>query len=112
SRGVIVVAEDHDVGLFLLLEALHPLVAVEDRFPVFLLGSAVIECGADRGDVAGGDASGDASHQFFPLIERLPSMGRPPARIIAAYSSAVMPVIEPTAFCVDHPSVFDSLTRK
>ena len=39
-------------------------------------------------------------------------MGRPPARIIAAYSSGVMPVIEPTAFCVLQPSVFDSFTRK
>jgi hypothetical protein len=45
-------------------------------------------------------------------MERLPSGERPPARIIAAYSSGVMLVIELTAFCVVQPSVLDSLTRK
>src|SRR5690606_6581429 len=111
-RSVVVVAEDDDVGLFALLEALHPFVTVENRLPVFLLRAPLVERGADGGNVAGGNAGGNAGHQLPSLIERFPSIGRPPARIIAAYSSAVIPVIEPTAFCVDQPSVLDSLTRK
>jgi hypothetical protein len=109
---VVVVAQDDDVGLLGLLERLDPFVGVEDRLPIRLLGAALVERGADRGDVAGGDPRGDPSHQLLPLIERLPSIERPPARIIAAYSSGVIPVIEPTARCALQPSVFDSLTRK
>src|SRR5690606_26502252 len=109
---VVVVAEDDDVRLFALLEALHPLVTVENRLPVFLLRSPLVERGADGGNVAGGNAGCSAGHQLPSLIDGLASIGPPPARIIAAYSSAVIPVIEPTAFWVDQPSVLDSLTRK
>ena len=58
------------------------------------------------------DAGGDPRHYFFPRMDRWPSGERPPARIIAAYSSGVMSVIELTAFCVVQPSVLLSLTRK
>ena len=101
-----------DVGLLVLLEFLDPVVGVEDRLPVLVLVAALVERGADRRHVAGGDAGGDARHYFLPLMLRWPSGERPPARIIAAYSSGVMPVIELTAFWVVQPSVFESLTRK
>jgi hypothetical protein len=61
--------------------------------------------------VAGGDARRDPRHQPWSRFDLCPSGERPPARIIAAYSSGVIPVIDPTAFCALQPSVFDSLTR-
>src|SRR5690606_39325694 len=63
-----------------LHDALPIFVAVEDRLPVLLLRASMIERGADGGNVAGRDAGGNAGHQLPSLIERFPSMGRPPAR--------------------------------
>ena len=110
--GVIVVAQDDHVRILALLEILDPVVGVEDGLPVFVPVAALVERRADGRDVAGRDPRGDPRHQFLPRIERCPSGERPPARIIAAYSSGVIVVIELTAFWVVQPSVFDSLTRK
>jgi hypothetical protein len=62
AGGVIVIAQDDDVGLFLKLPLFHPLVAGEHRLPIFLVRLAHVEGGADGGNVAGRHAGSDASH--------------------------------------------------
>src|SRR5688572_11154276 len=90
ARVIVVNEQDHVGGV-----GSHPppgeFVALEDRRPVRLVELAEIERGADRRDVRGRNACGDARHQ--------PAFGeRPPLSIIRAYSSWLMPVIEAAAY--------------
>jgi hypothetical protein len=109
--GVVVVAQDDHVGVFAPLELLDPLVGVEHRLPVLVLVAPLVERRADRRDVAGGDARVIRATTSCPGSSV--AFGRaPPARIIAAYSSGVMSVIELTAFWWSSRRCCDSLTRK
>jgi hypothetical protein len=65
-RGVVVINQYDDVGLLLLLESLHPIIAIEHGLPVDVARLAVVESGADGGDVAGRNASGNARHVSGP----------------------------------------------
>src|SRR5690606_24982681 len=113
--GVVVVDQDHHVGHVLgpgdpLLDRL---VAAEHRAPVVVAGLAGLDRRTQRGDVARSDAGGNAGHDQRPsLIERTPSGERPPLSIISAYSSWVIPVIEPAANWKLFLSVEKSLDRK
>src|SRR5574337_1094114 len=119
--GVIVVDEEDHVRLLRLLPLLVEVVSGEDGLPVSLLGLAVVEGSADRGNVGGIERGGDAGHGRGVLevrmkisgerqslrgrcaspsspILRLPSIDRPPLTIMSRYSCSLMPVIEP-AIC-------------
>src|SRR5664280_1432912 len=113
GRGVIVIDEHDDVRPVFGKTHVGPFVSGEDRAPVVVAGLAEVQSRADRRNVAGGNASSDARHGSFPsLIERTPMGERPPATIIAVYSSTVMPVIDAAACTKLLPSVAKILARK
>src|SRR5256886_10484772 len=60
--GVIVVDQQDDVRLLLRDPALGELITGEHRSPVRILRLAVVDRGADRRDMRGGDAGSDAGH--------------------------------------------------
>ena len=60
--GVVVVDQDHHVGLLRFLPLLRPVIAGEDRAEVIVAGLALIDRHAQQRDMAGADASGNAGH--------------------------------------------------
>jgi hypothetical protein len=66
--GVVVVDQEHDVGLVVLHPLLGEFVALEDRLPVGFLGLAQVQGRADGGHVRGVDGCGDAGHGQAPFF--------------------------------------------
>src|SRR3954469_2463334 len=60
--GVVVEAEEEDIGLLLRQPLRHRLVALEERLPVGIALLALVERHRDRGHVGGANAANDASH--------------------------------------------------
>ena len=113
---VVVDQEDH-VGSVVGHPLLGDLVAFEQRLPVSLVVFPQVKRCAYRGDMRGEDAGGDLGHQLLCTFlvsptYRLPSTERPPASIIAAYSSCVMPVMLAAMYWKLLPSVAPILARK
>src|SRR3954465_2675137 len=89
--GVVVEAEEEDIGLLLRQPLRHRLVALEERLPVRIALLALVERHRDRGHVGGADAANDASHGglFYLSLPRgwrpvrkgtRPSAKQPPRR--------------------------------
>src|SRR6266404_5535579 len=71
SRGVIVVDQEYDIRLLLRDPAFGEVVAGKHRRPIGIPCFAVVERRANRRDMRGRDASGDASHYSNSLLQRL-----------------------------------------
>ena len=70
--GMVIIDQDHDIGLFLRDPLPRPVIAGEQRLPIRLGGLLEVHGSADGGHMAGGDAGSDAGHQRFSLMERTP----------------------------------------
>src|SRR3954447_25449367 len=66
--GMIIVDQKNDVRLVILQPLLGIFVALEDPLPIWLARLAEVERRADRGDVRGVDAVGNAGHYFFSSV--------------------------------------------
>ena len=71
--GVVVVGEDDDVGVGIVDPLARPLVPLEERPPVGRVLFAVVDGGADRRHVGGGDTVENLSHWGF--VRRRSSSG-------------------------------------
>ena len=113
-RSVIVVDQHDDVRHVVGDPALAELVALEHRLPVRLRGLAEVDRGADGRDVRGCDACGDPVPSSLALVRcgAVAFAGRPPATIIALYSSSATPVIFDARFWNEKPSVAPIFARK